>query len=895
MTNRDELRAQRAALIERLHALPDAMKSLPQWLLWKSIKKSADKKPAKMPFYANGSLRGWPKGQPADGKPTEAQPQVEQGDPLDRAALVSFDQAVAAMQASESWAGIGFAFLPGDGLIGVDLDGAISEDGEISPRCRHILAMCPSYTELSVSGRGLHIILAGKTETFKSDEIGVEVYCNAQFFTCTGRRFGDAPEAVQPMEAEALSILRGMVEQAKREARERREAERLAARGAQAAPAAARPADDVVQTPGDSSRNDFRLVNDRALQYLSAWVPELLPAARPYRGGYRVSSKDLGRQLEEDLSLLPEGIQDFGEEEGKTAIDVVMQWGRMGAAEALRWLAARVGVSLAPRRPRSTGGRRPEPEDEAAEGGEAGGPGGSHHPRPPEEDVPPDTPGGGGGGGGSEGGDAGQEEGEEGDGGGKKGRKPSKRALANLALLHDRFAYQFGSKVAWDTKRREAIEISNLRNTFGADAVKMWMASEVRWMVYQEDVMFEPGVDLGERRINLFQGMPVEPVKPEPGECDVMLELLRYLCSTSEAPGMGPDEIVDWVLCWLSLPLQRPGAKMATALVFHGPQGTGKNLFFDCIRDLYGEYGVMVGQTELEEKYNAWLSAKLFIVGDEVVSRQEMYHTKNRLKWIISQEQKIPIRSMHADTRWESNHANLVFLSNESQPLALEQGDRRFMVIYTPVAEDGTLYARVRAFLASGGAAKFLHFLMHRELGDFETHTKPPLTKAKETLIELGLKPAERFMHEWLRGYLPLPMRVCSVEQLYRCFRRWCDSTGARFYPAQAEFTLQASRYALEQIERDEEGRRKAPPFRLKNIQVPDESTTTGRKCYRCWIPRGCGFREGDQLTDEGDAFPPTEGRWARECIDDFEPLARSFLRTHRAEDEGGEGGGDAA
>ena len=61
---------------------------------------------------------------------------------------------------------------------------------------------------------------------------------------------------------------------------------------------------------------------------------------------------------------------------------------------------------------------------------------------------------------------------------------------------------------------------------------------------------------------------------------------------------------------WLVLPLQRPGAKMRTALVFHGPQGTGKNLFFEVIAAIYGRYALVVGQAELEEKYNDWMSQK---------------------------------------------------------------------------------------------------------------------------------------------------------------------------------------------------------------------------------------------------------------------------------------------
>lgn len=98
----------------------------------------------------------------------------------------------------------------------------------------------------------------------------------------------------------------------------------------------------------------FGRVNQAALEQLGAWVPVLFPAAREYQGGYRVASVDLMRDLEEDLSLVPEGIVDFGvadmgdEREGKrTPIDVVLEWApRMlddafeiaGAFEAALWL-----------------------------------------------------------------------------------------------------------------------------------------------------------------------------------------------------------------------------------------------------------------------------------------------------------------------------------------------------------------------------------------------------------------------------------------------------------------------------------------------------------------------------------------------------------------------------
>src|SRR5262249_16715565 len=68
-------------------------------------------------------------------------------------------------------------------------------------------------------------------------------------------------------------------------------------------------------------------------------------------GGYRVSSADLNRDLEEDLSFHPEGIKDFGVHDmgdprgGKrTPIDIVQEHLHKDFTEAVRWLAGQLGL-----------------------------------------------------------------------------------------------------------------------------------------------------------------------------------------------------------------------------------------------------------------------------------------------------------------------------------------------------------------------------------------------------------------------------------------------------------------------------------------------------------------------------------------------------------------------
>ena len=88
-------------------------------------------------------------------------------------------------------------------------------------------------------------------------------------------------------------------------------------------------------------------VQHEAMQNFDAWVPVIWPEAKPYQGGYRVSSETLGRDLQEDLSLHPSGIKDHGLELGMTPLQVVSQWVTSGDEDAaLVWLAEKVGVDL---------------------------------------------------------------------------------------------------------------------------------------------------------------------------------------------------------------------------------------------------------------------------------------------------------------------------------------------------------------------------------------------------------------------------------------------------------------------------------------------------------------------------------------------------------------------
>jgi hypothetical protein len=808
--------SEREQLVQRLAAnMPEAMRGLPQWLLWRFEQHEGEKKPRKVPYYAAGHRRTG-----------------GQGSDEDRGHLVSFDRALHVLARASRFDGIGFAFLPGDGLIGIDVDGAIDpESGEISELCSEVIRRAASYTELSPSGRGVHVIVAGQTRSNKDNVIGLEVFCGRQFFTCSGKHWPGSPATVEPVSAEALAWMHAAVDEAKQRKRAPA-AEPIVAPMATAGQTGDWVRQALQAVPADCDYNQWigigmaikSALGDGALGVWDEWSQR---AAGKYPGTERLQAhwKSFSGNDPDGATTIFKIARRGGA--WKPPIEYLAVHGADREREAaLRKLQGKPRLVLAHSAPEPADDGQPTPpppsdeEVDAARGGRAHDKGGGGH---------------------------------------------------GLERLQEHYALIYGTDTVWDGEKRRVMKVANLRLLFGNDTVKMWLRGDARRVVLPEHLVFEPGKKLPPDHVNLFDGFAVEPIKCTKDDVAPMLELLWHLCSASADTTDGVKGVFRWVLRWLALPLQKPGAKLRSALVFHGPQGTGKNLFFDGVASIYGKYGCMVGQTELEDKFNDWLSAKLMIIGNEVVTRQELYHHKNKLKWIIT-EPRIPIRPMQQSVRWESNHAQVVFLSNEQQPLALEQDDRRYLVVYTPAARDDDLYKRVAAFLDADGAAKFMHYLLNYPLGDFDEHTKPVMTEAKLALIDLSLKPAERFINDWLGGFLSLPVHPCESGQLYRVFTRWCSQCGERYPPNQAAFTNTAKRHVQERLERDEEGQRMAP--RLEHRAVTYDLADGKRRSIRVWIPRECAPPEGVKLGD-----------WAAACVDQFERHVNAFGRTAMPEE----------
>lgn len=148
---------------------PDALRGMRAWLLWKSAPHpEKPNKRRKVPRYAGtGAFRG------------------AHGTPEDRAQLVTFDEAKAALLKG-GYDGVGFATLPEFGVCIFDFDDCIN--GQIEPFVEEL--GISTYAEYSPSRTGVHVITMGNLPDSKDfaagSKFGVEVFHTKGFVTFTG-------------------------------------------------------------------------------------------------------------------------------------------------------------------------------------------------------------------------------------------------------------------------------------------------------------------------------------------------------------------------------------------------------------------------------------------------------------------------------------------------------------------------------------------------------------------------------------------------------------------------------------------------------------------------------------------------------------------------------------
>lgn len=274
----------------------------------------------------------------------------------DPATWCSYEEAVAyALVPENACSGIGYVLTAGDEIGGGDLDDVVDDAGDMEPWAAALLALRETYAERSPSGRGVRLFAIGKPDRAHVQKAArVEVYGSGRWLSLTGRHVVGTPLEIRPA-PETFGRLVARVAEFR---------ERAAAEAAQRREAEGRPIKEPKSRDPSRPPTYLDRVNVAAFANPEPWVSVLFGgfAVKAAAGGWRVASRHLLRDLDEDLSIHPGGIRDWGvadmgdPREGKRSpVDLVVEWaeafGVMEAAPdlfgAAHWLCERLGVQPA--------------------------------------------------------------------------------------------------------------------------------------------------------------------------------------------------------------------------------------------------------------------------------------------------------------------------------------------------------------------------------------------------------------------------------------------------------------------------------------------------------------------------------------------------------------------
>jgi len=159
------------------------IRDLKQWVCWRSEER--DGKPTKVP-YSPLTPR----------KASSTDPDT----------WGSYAEAVAARK-EHGHNGIGFVFTKDDPFCGVDLDSCRDpKTGDIEPWAQEIIDELDSYTEISPSGTGIHILVRAALPEGRNRKERFEMYDRGRYFTMTGRHLAGTPRTIQDRQEQILAL-----------------------------------------------------------------------------------------------------------------------------------------------------------------------------------------------------------------------------------------------------------------------------------------------------------------------------------------------------------------------------------------------------------------------------------------------------------------------------------------------------------------------------------------------------------------------------------------------------------------------------------------------------------------------------------------------------------------
>lgn len=229
-----------------------------------------------------------------------------------------------------------------------------------------------------------------------------------------------------------------------------------------------------------------------------------------------------------------------------------------------------------------------------------------------------------------------------------------------------------------------------------------------------DKIVFKPNGAPGE--LNLWTDIPTKPLE---GDCKMITDFIHEsLCNSDKRKS-------EWLLDWLAHLVQKPHERTALVPVLIGKQGTGKGILMDGIMGpILGDFFTAVNTSaELMARFNIKLSKKFLTFIDEATWRGNK--TEDGILKRMVGSPTMTVEEKHGAIYDMENYSRYVIASNNMEAVALEVGNRRYVVIETADegAADPNYFDPIGNYVnEEENLRKFLGFLLNRDISNFHRY-----------------------------------------------------------------------------------------------------------------------------------------------------------------------------
>lgn len=280
---------------------------------------------------------------------------------------------------------------------------------------------------------------------------------------------------------------------------------------------------------------------------------------------------------------------------------------------------------------------------------------------------------------------------------------------------------------------------------------KWWLMQEHRRQ-YRK-IVFWPNREVPPDQYNLWRGFGCD-AKPGDGHLGFLGHIMDNLCD-------GDQDLFDYVLNWMARMIQQPDRPGEVALVIRGKKGTGKGFTFRTLGSLLGQHYIQVSNAKfVVGDFNAHLRDCVFLFADEAFFAGDKKH-ESILKALVT-EPTLTVEAKGIDAEPAPNFLHIGVASNEDWVVPASADERRYLVLQaSDDARQNTAYFKeLQRQLDAGGRENLLHYLLRRDLTDFEVRHVPTTEGLTEQKALSQRSEESWWYHKLLEGrWLPHHLR----------------------------------------------------------------------------------------------------------------------------------------